>query len=94
MAMMSRIGRERGWPPMGREQYLALRSPTGALAAGEPEAVAEKILMEHDLFGHQRYLAHMSLGAVDHRDVLRSIERFGTEVASIVRIELVRRSAA
>ncbi len=94
IAMMSRIGRERGWPPMGREQYLALRSPTGALAAGEPEAVAEKILMEHDLFGHQRYLAHMSLGAVDHRDVLRSIERFGTEVASMVRIELARRSAA
>jgi probable LLM family oxidoreductase len=94
MAMMSRIGRERGWPPMGREQYLALRSPTGALAAGEPEAVAEKILMEHDLFGHQRYLAHMSVGAVDHRDVLRSIERFGTEVASIVRIELARRAAA
>jgi len=94
MAMMSRIGRERGWPPMGRDQYLALRSPSGALAAGEPEAVAEKILMEHDLFGHQRYLAHMSVGAVDHRDVLRSIERFGDGVASIVRTELARRSAA
>jgi probable LLM family oxidoreductase len=94
MAMMSRIGRERGWPPMGREQYLALRSPAGALAAGEPEEVAEKLLMEHELFGHQRFLAHMSVGAVDHRDVLRSIERFGTEVASIVRTELARRSAA
>ena len=93
-AMMSRIGRERGWPPMGRDQYQALRSPRGALAVGSPEEVAEKILFEHELFGHQRYLAHMSVGAVDHLDVLRSIERFGTEVASIVRTEMARRSAA
>ena len=94
IAMMSRIGRERGWPPMGRDQYQALRSPRGALAVGSAEEVAEKLLFEHELFGHQRYLAHMSLGAVDHLDVLRSIERFGTEVASIVRTETTRRAAA
>jgi probable LLM family oxidoreductase len=94
IAMMSRIGRERGWPPMGRDQYLALRSPRGALAVGSPEEAAEKILFEHELFGHQRYLGHMSLGAVAHSDVLRSIERFGTEVAPIVRSELERRAAA
>src|SRR5690606_29175776 len=66
-AMMSRIGRERGWPPMGREQYEALRSPRGALAVGSPEEVAEKILFEHELFGHRRYLAQMSVGTVEHR---------------------------
>jgi alkanesulfonate monooxygenase SsuD/methylene tetrahydromethanopterin reductase-like flavin-dependent oxidoreductase (luciferase family) len=93
MAMMTRIGRERGWPPMGRDQYLALRSPRGALAVGSAEEVAEKILFEHELFGHQRYLAHMSLGAVAHADVLRSIERFGTEVAPLVRAELQRRTS-
>ena len=93
-AMMSRIGRERGWPPMGRDQYLALRSPTGALAVGSSQEVAEKILYEHELFGHQRYLAHMSVGAVAHADVLRSIEHFGTEVAPVVREELARRVAA
>jgi alkanesulfonate monooxygenase SsuD/methylene tetrahydromethanopterin reductase-like flavin-dependent oxidoreductase (luciferase family) len=91
MAMMARIGRERGWPPMTPAQYDALRSPLGALAAGEPEQVAEKILYEHELFGHQRYLAQMSVGAVKHADVLRSIERFGTEVAPIVRAEVARR---
>jgi probable LLM family oxidoreductase len=93
-AMMSRIGRERGWPPMTREQYMALRSPRGALAVGSAQEVAEKILYEHELFGHQRYLGHMSVGATDHADVLRSIERFGTEVAPIVRAELDRRAAA
>ena len=61
-AMMSRIGRERGWPPMGHDQYMALRSPRGALAVGSPEEVAGKLLYEHELFGHQRYLAHMSVG--------------------------------
>ena len=94
MAMMGRIGRERGWPPMTPQQYAALRSPRGALAAGSPEEVAEKILFEHELFGHQRYLAQMSAGEVPHREVLRSIERFGTEVAPRVRAELERRAAA
>jgi probable LLM family oxidoreductase len=93
-AMMTRIGRERGWPPMTREQYLALKSPLGALAVGSPDEVAEKLLYEHELFGNTRYLAHMSLGAVEHADVLRSIERFGTEVAPRVRAEVERRAAA
>src|SRR5436305_816976 len=83
LAMMNRIGRERGWPPSGEREYAALRSPRGALAAGSPEEVAGKILYEHELFGHQRYLAQMSVGAVQHADVLRSLERFGTEVAPV-----------
>ena len=94
MAMMSRIGRERGWPPMTPDHYEALRSPRGALAAGSPDEVAEKILFEHELFGHQRYLAQMAAGEIAHRDVMRSIERFGTEVAPLVRAELERRAAA
>jgi alkanesulfonate monooxygenase SsuD/methylene tetrahydromethanopterin reductase-like flavin-dependent oxidoreductase (luciferase family) len=93
LEMMNRIGRERGWPPSGRPEYEALRSPRGALAVGAPEEVAEKLLYEHELFGHQRYIAQMSVGAVAHRDVLRSIELFGTEVAPVVRAEVARREA-
>ncbi len=89
--MMNRIGRERGWPPSGRPEYEALRSPRGALAAGSPEQVAEKILFEHELFGNTRYVGQMSVGAVAHADVLRSIELFGTEVAPVVRAEVARR---
>jgi hypothetical protein len=89
--MMNRIGRERGWPPSGKAEYEALRSPRGALAAGSPEQVAEKILFEHELFGHQRYVGQMSVGAVDHREVLRSMELFGTDVAPLVRAEVARR---
>jgi probable LLM family oxidoreductase len=93
LGMMNRIGRERGWPPKGQAEYEALRSPRGALAVGSPEEVAEKILFEHELFDHQRYIGQMSVGAVEHRDVLRSIELFGTEVAPLVRAEVARREA-
>jgi alkanesulfonate monooxygenase SsuD/methylene tetrahydromethanopterin reductase-like flavin-dependent oxidoreductase (luciferase family) len=93
LAMMNRIGRERGWPPSGQAEYEALRSPRGAVAAGAPEQVAEKILFEHELFGHQRYIGQMSVGAVDHQAVLRSMELFGTEVAPLVRAEVARREA-
>jgi probable LLM family oxidoreductase len=88
LAMMNRIGRERGWPPSGKPEYEALRSARGALAVGSPQQVAAKILFEHELFGHQRYMAQMSVGAVAHRDVLRSVELFGTQVAPVVRAEV------
>jgi len=93
LAMMNRIGRERGWPPSGRPEYDALRSPRGALAVGSPEEVAEKILFEHELFGMDRYVGQMSVGAVAHPDVMRSIELFGTQVAPIVRAEVARRES-
>ncbi len=91
-AMMGKIGRERGWPPMTRAQFDAGRTPRGALVVGSPEEVAGKILFQHELFGHQRFLAQMSVGPMAHADVLRSIELFGTEVAPLVRAELVRRA--
>jgi alkanesulfonate monooxygenase SsuD/methylene tetrahydromethanopterin reductase-like flavin-dependent oxidoreductase (luciferase family) len=94
LQMMNRIGRERGWPPSGQAEYEALRSSLGALAVGSPQQVAEKILFEHELFGNDRYIAQMSVGAVEHRDVLRSIELFGTEVAPLVRSEVRSRQAA
>ena len=94
LEMMNRIGRERGWPPAGREQYEALRSPRGALAVGDPEQVAEKILFEHELFANDRYVGQMSVGAVAHADVMRSIELFGTRVAPLVRAEIARRESS
>ena len=88
LEVMNRIGRERGWPPSGRSDYEALRSPVGPLNVGSAEQVAEKIVAIHELFGPERYLAHMSLGAVEHRDVMRAIELFGTKVAPLVAGEL------
>jgi probable LLM family oxidoreductase len=87
-AMMNRIGRERGWPPMRRGQFEGGRSPRGALLVGSPEEVTEKILSQHELFGHDRFMAQISVGALPHERTMRAIELFGTEVAPAVRKEL------
>ena len=94
LAGMNRIGRERGWPPSGPREYQALRGPHGALAVGSPQQVAEKILLEHELFAMDRYVGQMSVGAVAHADVLKAMELFGTQVAPVVREEVARREAA
>ncbi|HEU4703815.1 MAG TPA: LLM class flavin-dependent oxidoreductase [Conexibacter sp.] len=93
-AMMNRVGRERGWPPIVRQQFEAGRTPRGAIFCGDPEQVAEKILAQHELFGHTRFLAHMGMGGLAHEQVLRAIELLGTEVAPRVREEVARRAAA
>jgi alkanesulfonate monooxygenase SsuD/methylene tetrahydromethanopterin reductase-like flavin-dependent oxidoreductase (luciferase family) len=86
--VMTKIGRERGWPPTTRAQFDALRSPRGALLVGNPDEVVEKILFQHRIFGHQRFLAQMSVGTMPHAKVMRSIELLGTKVAPIIRREI------
>ena len=93
-AMMNRIGRERGWSGMTRAQFDALCAPRGALLVGSPDQVIEKILFEHELFGHQRFLAQISVGAMPHAKVMRAIELLGTKVAPAVRKALGRAPAA
>ena len=83
--VMTRIGRERGWSGMTRAQFDAARTHQGALLVGSPDQVAEKILHEHALFGHNRFLAQMTVGAQPHAQTMRSIELFGTKVAPTVR---------
>jgi probable LLM family oxidoreductase len=89
---MSRIGQERGWSPTTRAQFDALRSPRGALLVGSPEEVIDKILFQHELFGHQRFLAQMSVGTMPHKNVMRSIELFGTRVVPVVRREISKKN--
>lgn len=83
--MMNRVGSERGWPPLTRSQYDGLRSPRGALMVGSVQQVIDKILYEHELFGHTRFLAQASIGTVPHKLIMRSIELFGAKVAPAVR---------
>ena len=93
-AMMNRIGRERGWGPMGCRQFEAGRSPRGALLVGSSGEVVEKILYEHELFGNERFMAQISVGTLPHDKVMGAIELFGTEVAPAVRDALAPRPAA
>ncbi len=91
-AMMTKIGKERGWPPMTREQFDASRSLRGANFVGSPAEVVEKILFQHEIFGHERFLLQLTVGSVDHMRTMRAIELFGTEVAPAVRSELAPRA--
>lgn len=83
--MMNRIGEERGWSPLSRQQFEYSRTPKGALVVGSPQEVIDKILYEHELFGNSRFLAQMSMGDMPHEKVMRSIELYGNVVAPAVR---------
>jgi alkanesulfonate monooxygenase SsuD/methylene tetrahydromethanopterin reductase-like flavin-dependent oxidoreductase (luciferase family) len=82
-ATMTRIGRERGWPPLSREQYDWMAGPEGSLVVGDPAAVAAKILRWQEILGITRFMLHNV--TVSHQKVLRSIELLGREVSPLVR---------
>ncbi|MEO6456502.1 MAG: LLM class flavin-dependent oxidoreductase [Ginsengibacter sp.] len=86
--VMSRIGKERGWPPTTREQFEFMRSPVGSLLVGSPQQVIDKILYEHELFGNTRFMVQFSVGTLPHKQMMHSIELFGNVVAPAVRKEL------
>jgi len=90
--MTDRIGRERGWTPITREAYDAGHRLHGHTFTGSPAQVVEKILCQHDIFGHQRFLLQFIVGSLEHARVMRAIELFGTEVAPVVRAEIAKRS--
>ena len=84
-AAFTRIGQERGWPPVTRAQYDAVRGPTGALLVGDPEHVAEKIVRLHRaLGGIARLTFQMSTGNLTQPQTLHAIELLGTRVAPLV----------
>ncbi len=92
-AMMNKIGKERGWSPMSRRNFDALSTLRGALVVGSPEEVTEKILYQHQIFGHQRFLLQSSVGAISHSKIMHAIELFGTKVAPVVRRETEQATA-
>jgi probable LLM family oxidoreductase len=91
-AMMNTIGRERGWQPLTRGQYEAAATLRGANFVGGPQQVVEKILFQHEIFEHDRFLVQFDVGTMPHEKIMRSIELLGTEVAPAVRTELGRRA--
>ncbi|HZP96140.1 MAG TPA: LLM class flavin-dependent oxidoreductase [Candidatus Limnocylindria bacterium] len=92
--MMDRIGRERGWPPMSRRDFDFSRSLRGANFIGSPDEIVEKILFQHRIFHHDRFLMQMTVGSIPHEKIMRSIELFATKVAPAVRAAVTRSGAA
>ena len=79
--MFTKIGKERGWGPVTREQFDHLVGPLGALVLGNPEQVAEKILRHSEaLGGITRFQFQMDIADITHENLLKSIELIGKEV--------------
>jgi alkanesulfonate monooxygenase SsuD/methylene tetrahydromethanopterin reductase-like flavin-dependent oxidoreductase (luciferase family) len=84
-AMMTRIGGERGWPPVTRAQFEHETGPHGALCVGSPATVAAKISNTVRVLGLSRFDLKYSNGTLSHGHMLDSIELIGTQVAPRVR---------
>ena len=83
--VMGKIGQERGWPPITREQFDFMCSPKGSLLVGSPQQVIDKILYEHELFGNTRFMVQFSVGTLPHKQMMHAIELFGSVVIPAVR---------
>ena len=84
-AMMSRIGAERGWPPVSRAQFEREAGPAGALSVGSPDTVAAKIATTVVALGLSRFDMKYSNGTLPHDALMRSIELYATEVVPRVK---------
>jgi probable LLM family oxidoreductase len=79
--MFTKIGRERGWGPVTREQFDQQTGPLGAIVLGDPDQVSEKI-RRHSvaLGGIDRFQFQMDIADITHENLLKSIELIGKEV--------------
>ncbi len=75
--------RDQGWQ-VSRDDFEALASPRGALFVGSPQQIVDKILYEHELFGHQRFMAQIDIGGLPFSKVATTIELLAAEVLPAV----------
>jgi probable LLM family oxidoreductase len=82
--MRDRIGKERGWPPMGRDEFVR-EADHGSLYVGSPETVARKIAATVKALGIARFQLKYSAGPLPHEKLMRSIALYGRKVVPLVK---------
>jgi len=83
--IFTKIGKERGWPPVRREHFDAQMSSYGSMLIGSPEEVAAKILRHSEaLGGISRVTFQMDNAGLSHEKLMRSIELIGKRVAPLI----------
>ena len=83
--LWTKLGKERGWPPVTRPHFDSLIAPTGVLVVGGPERVAEKLLRHSEaLGGVDRFTFQMDNAGLSHAQLMRSIELIGEKVIPLV----------
>ncbi|WP_442600076.1 LLM class flavin-dependent oxidoreductase [Neobacillus sp. D3-1R] len=85
----SYVNRQRGIASgrISKSDFELMTGPDTALFVGSPQQIAEKILQQYELFGHQRFMAQIDIGGVPFKKIIEGIELLATEVAPIVRRE-------
>lgn len=85
-ALWTKLGRERGWPPVTKTQFDSLIAPKGVLAVGGPDQVAEKLLRHSEaLGGVDRFTFQMDNAGLSHQQLMSSIELIGKKIIPIVK---------
>jgi alkanesulfonate monooxygenase SsuD/methylene tetrahydromethanopterin reductase-like flavin-dependent oxidoreductase (luciferase family) len=73
---------------ISRSDYEQLAGPEGPLFVGSPQQIVDKILYEHRLFGHQRFMAQIDIGGLPYPNVAEAIDLLATRVVPVVRREV------
>ena len=83
--MFTKIGRERGWPPVTMSHFESQIGSTGALVVGNVEEVAEKVLRHSEaLGGRSRFSFQLDVAGLSHQQLMKAIELIGTKVSPLV----------
>jgi probable LLM family oxidoreductase len=84
--LWTKMGKERGWPPVTRSQFNALMGPEGVLVVGSPEQVAEKLARHSEaLDGVDRFTFQMDNAGLSHPQLLQSIDLIGEKVIPLIK---------
>jgi probable LLM family oxidoreductase len=84
--LWTKLGKERGWPPVTQSQFNSLIAPKGVLVVGGPEQVAEKLLRHSEaLGGVDRFTFQMDNAGLSHQQLMNSIELIGKKVIPLVK---------
>ena len=81
----TRIGKERGWPPVTRSHFESQIGPTGALVVGNVEEVAEKVIRHSEaLGGLSRFSFQLDVAGLTHKQLMNAIDLLGTKVSPLI----------
>jgi probable LLM family oxidoreductase len=85
------LGRSRGrMIQLSRSDYEQSANLQGAYFVGSPQQIIDKLLYQHEMFGHQRFMAQIDIGGLPYKKVAQTIELLAAEVAPVVRRETAR----
>jgi probable LLM family oxidoreductase len=84
--LWTKLGLERGWPPVTKYKFDMLIDDDGVLVVGDPERIAEKILRHSEsLGGISRFTFQMDNAGLTHTQLMNAIELIGAKVIPLIK---------